>query len=115
MLRARFFLVLLALAGPAVAVSDKPIVLGAEQARLLGVSTAPAVTARHVTYDQLIGEVQLPLAGSALSGVLHYLTIKARMPKRAHGAHGHDDHGHDAHGHHLQSGACFIWPNDAWL
>ncbi len=66
MLRARFFLVLLALAGPAVAVSDKPIVLGAEQARLLGVSTAPAVTARHVTYDQLIGEVQLPLAGSAV-------------------------------------------------
>ncbi|MBK7874445.1 MAG: NADH-quinone oxidoreductase subunit L [Planctomycetes bacterium] len=41
----------------------------------------------------------LPLAGSALCGILHYLTIKARMPKRAHGAHGHDDHGHDAHGH----------------
>ncbi|MFO1012060.1 MAG: NADH-quinone oxidoreductase subunit L [Planctomycetota bacterium] len=47
----------------------------------------------------------LPLAGSALCGVLHYLTIKARMPKvaphapGAHGAHGHDDHAHDGHAH----------------
>ncbi|MBI5363627.1 MAG: NADH-quinone oxidoreductase subunit L, partial [Planctomycetes bacterium] len=53
----------------------------------------------------------LPLAGSALCGLLHYFTIKARMPKVApgvHGAHGHADHGsaavdthaHDAHDDH---------------
>ena len=42
----------------------------------------------------------LPLAGSALCGVLHYMTIRARMPRVAGGGHGgHEAHGHDDAGH----------------
>ncbi|MBK6659773.1 MAG: efflux RND transporter periplasmic adaptor subunit [Proteobacteria bacterium] len=65
MLRASLFSMLLMTAGIAAA-GDKPIELGAEQARLLGIRTASASAATHVSHDHLIGDVQLPLAGSAV-------------------------------------------------
>lgn len=47
------------------AMPDQAIVLAVEQARLLGIATTPAVAATHLGHDNLIGKVQLPLAGSA--------------------------------------------------
>ena len=49
----------------ALAAAEQAISLSAEQARLLGIATAPANAAEHIGYDALSGEVQLPLAGSA--------------------------------------------------
>ncbi len=44
---------------------ERIIELPDQQARLLGIATAAAVAVTHLGHDNLIGEVQLPLAGSA--------------------------------------------------
>src|SRR5262245_61868332 len=48
----------------------------------------------------------LPLTASAICGLLHFMTLRAReranpRPKVAHG-HGHDDHGEHAHAAHAE-------------
>jgi len=45
--------------------ADEPVAVTPDQARLLGVATAPVTAAAALIHDGLIGEVQLPLAGSA--------------------------------------------------
>ena len=60
---------------------------------------SPLVPAGDAAHDWLWLIPALPLAASALCGVLHYVEARKRLPKVAHG-HGHDQHhGHDTHAH----------------
>ncbi|MFN9787934.1 MAG: hypothetical protein ACK57N_15320, partial [Planctomycetia bacterium] len=61
---------------------------------------SPLVPAPDAAHDWLWLIPALPLAASALCGVLHYIEARKRLPKPAAGGHGHHAaHAHAAHAH----------------
>jgi NADH-quinone oxidoreductase subunit L len=73
---------------------------------LLEQATHAPILVGSEQYNWLWWIPALPLAASAICGLLHFLTLRQRsagQPKpgggHGHDAHGHDDHGHAAHDH----------------